>query len=125
MYCCCFHYAKQEIDTFDVNNEFTSTLRVLDYSFGQSMGVLLWTIVVIINRDFRHLVKQIDHMVDRALRDNQMQQERYGADLMLVSKASQAIGPYQPKAPSRAPAILGAPPHPSYLCNLLGNNNKL
>ena len=51
-------------------------------------------------------------MVDRALREHQAQQERYGADLALVSKASQANGPYQPKASLRVPAILGAQPHP-------------
>ena len=52
-------------------------------------------------------------MVDRALRDNQAQQERYGADfLVLVSKASEANGPYQPKASLSVPAILSAQPHP-------------
>ena len=35
-------------------------------------------------------------MVDRVA-----QQERYGADLATVSKASQAKGPYQPKSVSR------------------------
>ena len=33
---CCFHNARQETNTFNVNNEFTLTLRVLDYSLSNS-----------------------------------------------------------------------------------------